>query len=587
MRKKINRYLFYALALFPILDFAIINIIIILFFITIPFELQSFSKNKSKKVFFILFLFILTLIPLFGANFQCSIIYWLEKVIPIYISSILFLFASPYITDRESKTFKNIYIIGAIIYVFKFALIVLVQVYNGKLTIIFEKQFLFYSDIMNLLKSDIDMLDSYYHKPYFSLIILMALFFATNKLIDEKYKTINFSLIVFFLIVIVFPMSLPNVAIVFVYLLYLIYILYKKNKAILSGLLVVCATSLVLLVFYKSFKHKNLDLTEDIVFISDVIQGKDEQHQISKYNPRKIIYTALLSKLNEVPLFGFGYCEGKKTVTKIVEESIYKNNLDFSKNNFLIDTDQLESYLWKKNGVLVERKNNTFSVHSMPNNCQSHTFYQVVSDLKINEFYTFSISVKSEQSNIILRLGEINTQMVVIDINKKTFSHIGKEILKKEIYKENNDYYRISITTKIKNSKNIALVGFSDKDNKYNHCSQDSCFYVKSPQLEIGLNQTAYNKGLSKNEKNLIGSKINAHNIFLQEYFIGGIVGLLTIILLYGWFLYLGLSGGNKTLFIYFLAVIFNSFFENIQYRQIGISIIIIVSILLIFKKKE
>jgi hypothetical protein len=349
----------------------------------------------------------------------------------------------------------------------------------------------------------------------------------------------------------------------------------------------VFVTSLILLVFYKSFKQKNLDLTEDIEFVSDFVQSKDKESKISKYNPRKIIYTALLRNLREVPLLGYGYCEGKKTVTQIIEESIYKNNLEGFGNNLLINTDRLESYLWKKNGVLVERKNNTFSVRSIPNNCQSHTLYQTISGLKANEFYTFSISVKSEQSNVILRLGEINTQMAVFDINKGTFSHIGKEILKEEIYKENNDYYRISITTKIKNSKNIALVGFSDKNNRYNHCFQDSYFYVKSPQLERGLNQTAYNKGLSKNEKNLIGANINAHNIFLQEYFTGGIVGLLAVILLYGWFLYLGISNGNKMLLMYFLAVIFNSLFENIQYRQIGISIIVIVSILLIFKKKE
>ena len=422
--KKLNIYLFYALALFPILDFAIINIITALFFVTIPFNLKSLSddKNKSIKVYFILFLLALTLIPLFNPNFNCSIIYWLKKVFPLYITSVLFLCTIPYISKKEINIFKNIYIIGAIIYVLKFALIVTLEIYNGKLEIVSDKQFLFYSDIMNLLKPNIEVLDSYYHKPYFSLIILLALLFVSKKLIDERFTILNFSLIVFFLIAIVFPMSIPNIAITFIYSIYLTYLLYKKNKFIISGLITVCVTGSVYMVLYKSFEHKNLDLTEDIEYVQGLFQNNKEETKSNTNNPRKIIYSSLFNNLMEVPLLGYGYCEGKQTVTDIVEKNIYRNNQEVSNDNLLIDTDQLDSFLWKKNGVQVERKNNMYFVNSRPNNCQSHTLYQIINNLKHNEIYTFSVSIKSEQNNLIIRLGEINTQMVVFDIEEEDFS---------------------------------------------------------------------------------------------------------------------------------------------------------------------
>ncbi|MHA7059243.1 O-antigen ligase family protein [Aquimarina sp. M1] len=441
---------------------------------------------------------------------------------------------------------------------------------------------------MTLLRPEIDQLDSYYHKPYLSLIMLLALFFATKKLLEDKrHKILNFSLVVFFLFALVYPMSLPNIAIVFVYLICLAYLLYKKKKIVIAGLLLAFVTGLVTIVLQKSFKHKNLNLTEDIVFVLGVLQGKNEDRKESKYNPRKIIYTALLSKSNEVPLLGFGYCEGKKTVTNIVEERIYENDLNTLRNNLLTDTEDLQSYLWKKKGAFVEKQDSTFSIYSKPNNCLSHTLYQTVNDLQDNEFYTFSVSIKSDQSDVIVRLGKINTQMVVFDTNDKILSQVGKDVLSKEIKREEDGYYRISITTKVESSKSIALVGFAGDNNTYNHCSKNNHLYIKSPQLEIGSHQTRYNKGLSKNEKNLVDVKINAHNTFLQKYFTGGVVGLLAIILFYGWFLYLGIVNGNKMLSLYFLVVIFNSLFEHILYRQMGITIVIIVSILLIFKKKE
>jgi hypothetical protein len=585
--KRLNKYLFYALALFPIIDFAILNIITILFFITIPFDLKAFSKIKKEKVFFIIILVVLTIIPLTRDYFHCSLTYWFAKVAPLYISSVLLLFAPPFITNKEYKRFKNIYIIGAILYIVKFVSIILIELYSGKLEVIFEKKILFYSDIMNLLGSEISILDSNYHKPYFSLIILLALLFATEKFIKEKRKRVNFCLILFFLVWIIFPMSLPNIVIILIYLSYTIFFLYRKNKIILSTSLFVFTGSVVLFLFYNSYKHNNLDITEDINFIVDHLKGDYSESEFIQANPRKIIYTALLKKIDEVPILGFGYCDGKNTVTEIIEESINKTNTETTRNNFLIDTESMDSHLWKKNGVRLENNNSWFSMVSSLNNCQSHTLYQVVDDLIKDETYTFSVSVKSEQSNVIIRLGQLNNQMIVFDLSQKQFSFIGSDILKHEVEPEDNEFYRISIATKIKDSKNIALIGFYGKNNQYNHCSEKEVLKIKKPQLELGSLQTNYVRGFSKNEKNVLGAKINAHNIFLQEYYLGGVVGFVSIILFYGWLLFLGKSGGDKLLIVFLLALIFNSFFENIQYRQIGISLIIILSILLIFKKKE
>lgn len=586
--RRLNRYLFYALALFPILDFAIINIITILFFVSLPFDLKTFSKTNPKKAYFIILIFLLTLIPLFQSSFECSITYWLEKVAPLYIPSVLLLFAPSYITKKEANTFKNVYIVGAVLYVLRFAYIVIKEVYSGQLEVVSQKQFLFYSDIMNFLKPTIDVLDSNYHKPYFSLIILLALFFTTKKLIDEKLNTLNIFLTLFFLIAVIFPISLPNIAIVFAYLLYLIFILYKKKKILLSSLMAVVVIGITSLVLYNSFKYKNTDITEDIVFVLDNLKGNEEERKANQYNPRKIIYSALLNKIDEVPLLGYGCCGGKKTVTQIVEESITSNDgVDFAKN-LLINTDQLESLIWKKNGASIEsNKDNSFRVFSKNNDCKSHTVFQILDDLQIDETYTFSVSVKPNKANVVIRLGEINSQMVVFDVNTNTFPHIGQDIINHELIKENDDYYRLSITTKTTKSRNIALIGFVSVDYKYNHCNENNFFDLKSPQLEVGTNQTSYARGLSKNERNLLGSRINAHNVFLQEYYIGGIIGLLSIILLYGWFVFLGVNAADKVLTLYVVAIIVNSFFENIQFRQMGISIIIVVSVLLIFKRKE
>lgn len=583
---KINKYLFYVLALFPILGFGILNITITLFIITIPFDLKTFSRTPKKKVFFIATLLLLSIIPLVRNDFQCSISYWLEKVLPLYIISVLLLLAPPYITGKDYSRFKNLYILGAVLYIFRFTAIVLIEIYNGKLGVVYEKKFLFYSDIMNLLRTEIDVLDSYYHKPYFSLIILMALFFITKKFMEEeRFKILNLSLILFFIAAIVFPLSLPNIVLVFIYLFYLMFMLFKQKKILLSIMLLIGTTGFVLFFFYKSFKHNNLDITEDIGFITKYVKGSDNLSTVSQSNPRKIIYSALLKGIDEVPLLGYGYCKGKETVTAIVEESISKSNTIEPRSNLLSDTDLIDSHLWQKNGVEIKRVDDLFTVTSDFNSCKAHTFYQTVNELSVGELYTFSVSVKPEQSNVVLRLGKLYDQMVVFDGIKKQFSYIGKDILNPEIKMGGKGFYRIGITTRVKKSKNLALIGFSGKNNQYNHCYNHVAFNVRQPQLEFGLEQSSYNRGFSKNEKNILGSNINAHNVFLQEYYLGGIIGLISIVMLYSWFLYIG--NRDKLLLIYVLAVLFNSLFENIQYRQIGISIVIIVSILLIFKKEE
>lgn len=582
---KINTYLFFALALFPILDFAILNIITGLFIITIPFDLKKLQIIPKRKVYFVIALLLLSFVPVIS-DFQCSLGYWLSKVFPLYIISLLMLFAPAFITSQMYEKFKSVYIIGVVIYIFRFIFIVFNEVYQGKLSVIFSKKFLFYSDIMNLLRSEINVLDSYYHKPYLSLIVLMALLFVTKRFIEGRNKVIYFVLILFFLVALVFPLSLPNIALVFVYLFYVIYVLFKQKQILLSTGLLVGVSGFVLFFFYKSFKHSNLDITEDVGFIMQIIQGEDDNEESIESNPRKIIYTALLQNLDDVPFLGYGLCKGKDKVTTIVEKSITNNGTSL-KHNFLVDTEVLDSYLWQRNGVEIEPLKDAFKVLTMANNCKAHTFYQIVDDLTIDSTYTFSVSVKVINSNVVLRLGDLNNQMVIFDNETKQFSYVGKDIINPTIIPETNGYFRIGLTTKVKKSRNLALIGFSGKENQYNHCEDEGVFEIKFPQLEEGVEQTAYGKGLTKNENNILGSKINAHNVFLQEYYLGGIFGLIAIICLYGWFIYLGNTSGDKLLTMYVIAVLFNSFFEYIQYRQIGISIIIIISILLIFKKKE
>ena len=585
---RINKYLFYALALFPILDFALLNIITILFIITIPYDSQLFSITPKKKVLFIITLFLLTLLPLFRDSFQCSITYWTEKVLPIYLITFLSLFAAPYITNNDYIKFKTFYVIGSILYILKFILIVFVNIYNGKLEILFKKNFLFYSDIIHLIGTEIDDLTTYYHKPYFSLIILLALFFVTENFLERKHQKLNLFLILFFLICIILPLSLPNIFLTFIYLIFFIFKLLRKKRVVLSMTLFLSITSLVLFFIYKSFEINNLDVKEDVGFVVELIKGKHQESALNQSTPREIIYSSLIEKINEVPLLGYGYCKGKETVTHIVEESISKSIDDItSTRNLLVNTDSMESQLWMKNGLKVEHVDSLFSITPIFNNCKAHTLFQIVDGLNRGEFYTFSLSIKPVKGNVVIRLGELNNQMAIFDINNEKFIYIGKDINNTFIRHEGNGFIKIGITTKIKTNKNIALIGFLSKDNQYNHCFEEGVYMkIKQPQLEEGIRLTTYNKGLSKNERNIVGSKINAHNIFIQEYYLGGLLGLISIIILYGWLLYLGKTTGNLLMFSYVLALIFNSLFENIQYRQIGISILIITSVLLIFKRK-
>jgi hypothetical protein len=586
--RKINTCLFLALALFPVLDFAILNVITGLFIITMPFTPKVFFKIPKGKVLFILAMFSLSLFPVLTANFQCDIGYWVEKVLPIYITSILVLITPGFITQQNYRVFINIYIIGVVVYVFKFVAIVLIEVYSGNLGIIFEKKFLFYSDIMNLLRSEIDVLDSNYHKPYMSLIILLALYFVTRKLLKETtQKTLYFCLVLFFLAAVIFPLSLPNIGLVCIYLIYLIYKLIKQKRGLQSFGLLIGAAVIVILFFYKSFEHNNIDITEDVAFLMDVIKEDDQRTPSISLNPRKIIYSALLRDINLVPFLGYGYCEGKNTVTTTVESHISLINSDGPRRNLLVDSEAMNSHLWQKKGVNIKAVDSAFLVSEQANDCLSHTWFQILDDLEQQAEYTFSASFKSDASDVVIRLGKLNDQMAVYDTSKNQWSFLGKDILNYSIQEMSDGYQRIGITTNVFEDKSIALLGFIGENNSYNHCQNQAQLLVKHPQLEMGSKQSAYNIGFSKNESNILGAKINAHNVFLQHYYFGGIIAVFSILLLYGWFLYLAKANGDQLMFIFVLTLLFNSLFEYIQYRQIGISIIIVTSILLMFKKKE
>ena len=212
-------------------------------------------------------------------------------------------------------------------------------------------------------------------------------------------------------------------------LIYLIYKLIKQKRGLQSFGLLIGAAGIVILFFYKSFEYNNIDVTEDVAFLMDVIKEDDQRTPSISLNPRKIIYSALLRDINLVPFLGYGYCEGKNTVTTTVESHISLINSDGPRRNLLVDSEAMNSHLWQKKGVIIKAVDSAFLVSEEANDCLSHTWFQILDDLEQQAEYTFSASFKSDASDVVIRLGKLNDQMAVYDTSKNQWSFLGKDIL--------------------------------------------------------------------------------------------------------------------------------------------------------------
>lgn len=88
-------------------------------------------------------------------------------------------------------------------------------------------------------------------------------------------------------------------------------------------------------------------------------------------------------------------------------------------------------------------------------------------------------------------------------------------------------------------------------------------------------------------DKDLINSRYNAHNQFLEVSIEGGIIGLMIFLMIIGLMIYYAISKRNLMLGLFMFEMLIFFMFETVLYRLAGIIFFSIFSFLLLYKKEK
>ena len=590
---KLIDILFYALALYPLLKFNLSSIILFSFCAFLVFESyknKSLTLTKSNfKGFFVFTLyFVLVLFSILYSDNIYDAIKRISRLVPLLIIPALLFFCKIYITKAKKKTVLNIFLIVNILY-----LIIIYGVYlfhvNGVeiQNITFSKMLFNHTETQNILDLHLGEDRLNFHKAYFSMNLVVLAIFSLSEAISMFSKSRLWSIlyiVTFFLFsfLIFFLFSFPNVIALILSIVVFIYYQIKKKK--ISKRLVYLISFIILIgitsgIYFKSF---DIDVKRGINFIKSL----GENSGVELNDPRAEIYSTIKSIYKEAGLkdilFGFGIGD----VQDKLNDKYNARLLQKTNKNKLQFNEEFDDHYWFKHNINIVSNNiksplgnyKADLLEEVSSSTTSTISYNISSKKIFNneDIVTFSIyAKKSSAKHLILRLGDVS-QRATFNLEKGTYE-TSSPTIKAQITKV-NDWYRCSITSKVKGKK-IILIGLAGNNGEYKYIGSKNGLYVWGAQLESGTKPTEYIKNDSELIKYAANRELNTHNNYLYFFLAGGVFTFMAFLVAIIALFYISIKNKNVFQITFCIIIAFNFLTENILSRHLGL---IFISLMLI-----
>ena len=336
----------------------------------------------------------------------------------------------------------------------------------------------------------------------------------------------------------------------------------------------------------------NIDIRRGVNFVKSVVTQESREDN----DPRFEIYKTTIGIIIQNPILGVGIGDAED----VLLDSYIKKNKQLSNNkthNYISFSEKLNDSFWHKNDVTVSSntsiapdKSQTVDKITANYKGQAHNISQTVILDDEPAIYTFSIFVKAlDTKYLILRLGDISSQIVSFDLEKNRVGHSGSKIIMSTIDSLDNQWYRYSITTECAGSV-AALIGQADGRSNYNYFATGESIELWGAMVEKGDSATQYNKSNNPLIQYAIEENLNTHNNYLYFMVSGGILCLFLFLVNIIKIFKISISEKSHLLISFSIIIILNLLTENIFSRHFGLMFYSVFIILLfnnlLLKKK-